>query len=80
MAVAPRADPADVFSPDEWRVLTACSCWRGLWMVAPCWGVNGLAMTMGVLWPLTIPLAAMIIGARHLGLFILMHDVAHDLL
>jgi hypothetical protein len=25
MAVAPRADPADFFGPDEWRVLTARS-------------------------------------------------------
>jgi fatty acid desaturase len=80
MPVAPRADPADFFGPEEWRELTARSRWRGLWLVAHCWGVIGLAMLMGVLWPVTIPLAVMIIGTRQLGLFILMHDAAHGLL
>ena len=80
MAVAPRADPAEFFGPDEWRALTARSHWRGLWLVAHCWGVIGLAMTMGALWPLTIPLAVLVIGTRQLGLFILMHDAAHGLL
>jgi len=80
MAVAPRADPADFFGPDEWRALTARSRWRGLWLVAHCWGVIGLAMAMGTLWPLTLPLAVLIIGTRQLGLFILMHDGAHGLL
>jgi len=80
MAVAPRADPAHFFGADEWRALTARSRWRGLWLVAHCWGVIGLAMLMGTLWPLTIPLAVLIIGTRQLGLFILMHDGAHGLL
>ena len=80
MAVAPRADPADFFGPDEWRALTARSRWRGLWLVAHCWGVIGLAMAMGTLWPVTIPLAVLVIGTRQLGLFILMHDGAHGLL
>jgi len=80
MAVAPRADPAAFFNPDEWRELTARSRWRGLWLVAHCWGVIGLAMVMGTLWPVTVPLAVMIIGTRQLGLFILMHDAAHGLL
>jgi len=80
MPVAPRADPADYFSADVWRSLTERSRWRGLWLVAHCWGVIGLAMLMGVLWPVTIPLAVMIIGTRQLGLFILMHDAAHGLL
>ena len=80
MAVAPRAKPEEFFSADEWRMLSARSSWRGLWLVAHCWGVIALAMLMGVLWPLTIPLAVMIIGTRQLGLFILMHDGAHGLL
>ena len=80
MAVAPRANPADHFSPDEWAALTARSSWRGLWLVAHCWGVIGGAMVMGVLWPVTLPLAVLIIGTRQLGLFILMHDGAHGLL
>ncbi len=80
MAVAPRANPADHFSPDEWAALTARSSWRGLWLVAHCWGVIAGAMVMAVLWPVTIPLAVLIIGTRQLGLFILMHDGAHGLL
>ena len=80
MAVAPRARPDDFFSPDEWRRLSARSHWRGLWLVAHCWGVIGAAMLMGTLWSVTIPLAVLIIGTRQLGLFILMHDGAHGLL
>ncbi len=79
MAVAARADPAEFFSPDEWRGLTARSRWRGLWLVVHCWGVIGLAMLVGTVWPMTLPLAVMVIGTRQLGLFILMHDAAHGL-
>ena len=80
MAVAPRARPEDFFTPAQWQALCLRSRWRGLWLVAHGWGVIGLAMLMGVLWPLTIPLAVLIIGTRQLGLFILMHDAAHGLL
>ena len=77
MAVAPRARPEEFFSPDEWAELTARSSWKGLWWVAHCWGVIGAAMIVGSLWPATIPLCALVIGTRQLGLFVLMHDGAH---
>ena len=77
MPAAPRAQPTDFFSVDEWRTLSARSPWRGLWLVAHCWGVIGAAMVMGAVWPATIPLAVIIIGTRQLGLFVLMHDAAH---
>ena len=77
MAVAPRARPTDYFSPDEWTMLTHRSSWRGLSLVAHCWLVIGAAMTIGTLWPVTIPLAVLVIGCRQLGLFVLMHDAAH---
>ena len=80
MAVAPRADPLDHFTADEWAELTARSSWRGLWLVVHCWGVIVLAMVAGAIWPLAIPLAMIVIGTRQLGLFILMHDAAHALL
>ena len=80
MAVAPRANPEDHFSADEWAALTARSSWRGLWLVAHCWGVIGVAMVVGAIWPLTMPLMVIVIGTRQLGLFILMHDAAHALL
>ena len=77
MAAAPRAQPTDFFSPDEWRRLSQRSSWRGLACVAHCWAVIGAAMVMAVVWPVTIPLAVIVIGTRQLGLFILMHDAAH---
>ena len=80
MAVAPRAKPEDFFSSEEWAALSARSSWRGLWLVAHCWAVIGLAMVAGVVWPITIPIAVIVIGTRQLGLFILMHDGAHALL
>ena len=77
MAIAPRVKPEDFFSLEEWQSLTTRSHWRGLWLVAHCWGVIGAAMVMGAVWPATIPLAVIIIGTRQLGLFVLMHDAAH---
>ena len=77
MAVAPRADPLDHFTPAQWQHLTARSSWRGLWLVAHCWAVIGAAMWAGATWPVLIPLAVVVIGTRQLGLFILMHDAAH---
>lgn len=77
MAVAPRAQPEDFFSPAEWSELTQRSSWRGLWLVAHCWATIGAAMLVGALWPITIPLMVMVVGTRQLGLFVLMHDAAH---
>ena len=80
MAAAPRARPEDFFSPEAWAALTARSHWRGLWLVAHCWGVIFAAMWVGAQWPLTVPLMVLVVGTRQLGLFILMHDAAHGLL
>lgn len=80
MAVAARVKPEEFFTPEQWRVVSARSSWRGLALVAHCWLMIGAAMAMGALWPVTIPLAVVLIGNRQLGLFILMHDAAHALL
>jgi fatty acid desaturase len=80
MAVAARVNPKDFFTPGEWAPLAARSSWKGLWLVAHCWAVIVAATAIAILWPLTIPLAVMIIGARQLGLAILMHDAAHGAL
>ncbi len=80
MVAAPRANPLDFFAPTQWATLTQRSRWRGLWLVAHCWGVIGLAMWAGATWPWLLPLMVMLIGTRQLGLFILMHDAAHGLL
>jgi len=80
MTVAARLDPKDFFAPAEWTPLTKRSSWKGLALVAHAWAVIFAAAAMAVVWPITIPLAVMIIGARQLGLAILMHDAAHGAL
>lgn len=77
MSAAARVDPATIFSPQEWASLNRRSAWIGPALVAHCWLVIFAAAAMAVVWPLTLPLAVMIIGGRQLGLAILMHDAAH---
>lgn len=77
MPAAARVDPRDFFTPEEWAPLTARSSWKGVALVAHAWGVIALAAAAAVIWPVLIPLAVMIIGARQLGLAILMHEAAH---
>ena len=80
MAVAARVNPKDFFTAEEWAPLPVRSSWKGLALVAHCWLVILAAGAMAVVWPFTLPLAVMIIGARQLGLAILMHDAAHGAL
>src|SRR5256885_17126814 len=80
MAAAARVDPKQFFSPETWAPLARRSPWKGPALVAHAWAVIALAGAMAILWPLTIPLAIAIIGARQLGLAILMHDAAHGAL
>jgi fatty acid desaturase len=82
MPAVARIDPKDVFTPQEWAKLSAHSSWRGLVLVASAWALIFAAGAMFVLWPspLTYGLAVMLIGARQLGLAILMHDAAHGAL
>ena len=80
MPAAPRARPADLFTPEEWAPLQTRRGWVGPALVAHCWGVIGLAVAMGVAWPVLIPVCVMIIGTRQLGLAILMHEAAHGAL
>jgi len=46
-------------------------------LVAHCWALIAGAMALAVWQPWLIPVSVMIIGARQLGLAILMHDAAH---
>jgi fatty acid desaturase len=80
MAAAARVSPKDYFTPEEWAPLAVKSAWKGPAMIAHAWLVIGLAAAMAMAFPITIPLAVMIIGARQLGLAILMHDAAHGAL
>jgi fatty acid desaturase len=80
MSVAARVKPEDFFNPEDWESVSARSSWKGIALVIHCWAVIGLAMWVGVIWPITIPLVVMVVGNRQLGLNILMHDAAHALL
>ncbi len=82
MPAVARIDPKDVFTPQEWARLSPRSSWRGLLLVAGAWGLILAAGAMFIAWPnpLTYVLALMLIGARQLGLAILMHDAAHGAL
>ena len=82
MPAVARIDPKTIFTPDEWTPLTKRSSWFGLALVAHAWA---LILAAGALFiafpnPLTYLIAVMIIGARQLGLAILMHDAAHGTL
>ena len=81
MPAVARIDPKDVFAPEEWAKLSARSSWQGLALVAFAWALIFAAGALFVLWPnpLTYIVAVMLIGARQLGLAILMHDAAHGL-
>jgi fatty acid desaturase len=82
MAVAARIDPKAYFAPQEWAPLARRSRWKGLALLAHAWIVIGLAMAAAIAAPgwwklLVVPLAIAVIGARQLGLAIMMHDAAH---
>src|ERR1700759_5304183 len=79
MPVVTRFDSKTVFSADEWNHLTSRSSWRGMWLVAHAWGTIAAAIALVTIWPnpLTWLLAVMVVGARQLGLAILMHEAAH---
>jgi fatty acid desaturase len=79
MPVVARVDPKTVFTPEEWNLLTSRSSWRGMWLVVHAWGTVAAAIALVALWPnpLTWLIAVMVVGARQLGLAILMHEAAH---
>lgn len=71
-----------LLSRNEITDLRRRSVLRAVLLVGHAWGTIGLAMAVFVLWPnpLTLLAAVVVIGARQLGLGILMHDAAHGLL
>lgn len=74
--------PSDILTEAEIKRLRRKSVARALFLVAHAWAVIAGAMAL-VAWfpnPATYCLAVAIIGARQLGLAILMHDAAHGLL
>jgi fatty acid desaturase len=74
--------PSDYLSGGEVRALRGKSNLAGALLVLHAWAVMLGAMALFAWWPnpLTFLAAWMVIGARQLGLAILMHDAAHGLL
>jgi len=80
MAAMP--SPTDFLSSEQRRTLGAKSNLAGVLLVAHAWGLIAASMALFAWWPnpFTFLLGVMVIGARQLGLAILMHDAAHGLL
>src|SRR5262245_41698596 len=76
------AKPSDYLTAAEVRVLRRKSDVVGALLVLHAWALIFGAMALFVWWPnpLTFIVAVMVIGARQLGVAILMHDAAHGLL
>lgn len=77
MAAAKRVRPLDLFTREEWEHVSRRSELLSLGTVVHCWAVIALAMAAAIWQPWLIILAVPIIGARQLGLAILMHEAAH---
>ena len=73
---------AQFLTPDELASIRKRSDVRGVWCVAHAWGVIVAAWTLFIWWPnpLTLAIGIVVVGARQLGLAILMHDAAHGVL
>lgn len=71
-----------LLTPEQVQRLRAKSDLVGALLVLHAWGLIFASMALFVAWPnpLTFVVAVMVIGARQLGLAILMHDAAHGLL
>jgi fatty acid desaturase len=69
-------------SRDEIRWLLRVDALRGWWSVVLDWAVIGAAFALVAVWPnpLTVVVALFVIGARQLGLAVLMHEAAHHTL
>jgi fatty acid desaturase len=72
----------DSFTSDEIRDLRRISDLQGAFSLAVNWGLIAAAMAAvalapAVLLPVVVPLAVFVIGARQLGMAVLMHEAAH---
>ena len=77
MAAAARIRPLDLFTQEEWTRLRKRSNLLGLGMVVHCWVVIGAAMALAIWQPWFIPISVALIGARQLGLAVIMHEASH---
>lgn len=77
MAAAERIRPLDLFTQTEWSKISERSNVLSVAALVHAWTIIGLAMAAAIWQPWLIIVAIPIIGARQLGLTILMHDAAH---
>ncbi len=77
-----KMDWRDHLSPDEIAELREMQDWRSWLTVAVNWGIVFASMALVAAWPnpLTIVVALCLIGARQLGMAVLMHDASHHAL
>ena len=80
MPAATRIRPLDFFSREEWDTLSARNDWMGPALIVHAWAIIAGAIALGIWQPWLIPLSIILVGARQLGLTILMHDAAHGAL
>ncbi len=75
-------DPLTLLTREQLADVKKRSDAKAIWLVAFNWGLIFAAMAMFAIWPnpLTFVAAVLIIGARQLGLAVLMHDGAHGAL
>ncbi len=75
----PTLTAGDVLTFSELRHFERVSSFRGAWLVAHAWLTIAAAMIVYVLWPsmVTLLAAVAVIGARQLGLCVLMHEAVH---
>ncbi|MEN6543507.1 fatty acid desaturase family protein [Parvibaculum sp.] len=73
---------SELLTPAQLSIVRARSDWRGLWCVVHAWAVifGSMALFVWLPNPVTFLVAVALIGARQLGLAILMHDGAHGVL
>jgi fatty acid desaturase len=73
---------AEFLTPEELATIRKRSDLRGIWCVVHAWGVIVGAWALFIWWPnpLTLAIGIVVVGARQLGLAILMHDAAHGVL
>ena len=80
--------PFDIFTREQWDMLTTVSAWKGLASIAHAWLCIIIIAWGGALmlqWNMIIgliaaPIIVSLLGGRQLGLAILMHDAAHGAL
>lgn len=76
---ARRITARDLLTPEQLAQVRTRSTWKGLGMVVHAWALIAAAITLAAAFPnpLTYLVAVAVIGARQLGLAILMHEGAH---